>query len=231
MKLDNLEKLDTENFKTLREVVFDYLRQSIVEGKLEPGKRLMEIQLAEQLGVSRTPIREAIRKLELEGLVVMVPRKGAYVADLSVKDVMEILEVRGALEGLAASLAAERMSDEEIKELESICHEFRQCYEKNDIEGMIENDVRFHDCIFNSIGNSKLNQISQGLREQIYRFRVRFISRHNKAKELLNEHWAIFNAIKDRDSELAHKCGVEHIENLTINLMEDLEAYKQDKEQ
>jgi len=157
VKLDNLEKLQIENYKPLREIVFEYLRQSIVEGKLEPGKRLMEIQMAEQLGVSRTPIREAIRKLELEGLVVMVPRKGAYVADVSIKDVLEVLEVRMVLEGLAASLAAERMSDSEIDELATICDEFENCYKNDDIEGMIEKDVDFHDCIFNATGNNKLS--------------------------------------------------------------------------
>lgn len=226
MKLDNLEKLHIENYKPLREIVFEYLRQSIVEGKLEPGKRLMEIQMAEQLGVSRTPIREAIRKLELEGLVVMVPRKGAYVADVSIKDVLEVLEVRMVLEGLAASLAAERMSDSEIDELATICNEFENCYKNDDIEGMIEKDVEFHDCIFNATGNHKLNQISQGLREQVYRFRVRYISRYNKAKELVDEHQAIFNAIKNRDSESAYKYGTEHIENLTNHMMEQLQIYK-----
>jgi len=228
VKLDNFEKLDIENYKPLREIVFEYLRQSIVEGKLEPGKRLMEIQMAEQLGVSRTPVREAIRKLELEGLVVMVPRKGAYIADVSIKDVLEVLEVRMVLEGLAASLAAERMSDDEIKELACICNEFKSCYENDDIEGMIEKDVDFHDCIFNSTGNHKLNQISQGLREQIYRFRVRYISRYNKAKELVDEHQAIFNAIQSRDSESAYKYGTQHIESLTDHMMEQLEVYKKD---
>ncbi len=228
-KLDKLDKLDIENYKPLREIVFEYLRQSILDGKLEPGKRLMEIQMAEQLGVSRTPIREAIRKLELEGLVVMVPRKGAYVADVSIKDVLEVLEVRGVLEGLAASLAAERMTDDEIKDLTSIFNEFRACYENNDIEGLIEKDVEFHDCIFNGARNAKLNQIAQGLREQIYRFRVRYISRYNKAKELVDEHGNIFEAISNRDPELAYKCGINHIENLTNHMMEQLQIYKEDE--
>lgn len=226
--MDNLEKLDMENYKPLREIVFEYLRQSILDGKLEPGKRLMEIQMAEQLGVSRTPIREAIRKLELEGLVVMVPRKGAYVADVSIKDILEVLEIRMVLEGLAASLAAERMSDDEIKELTSICEQFKKYYEEDNIEGMIEKDVEFHDCIFNSTGNEKLNQISQSLREQIYRFRVRYISRYDKAKELVEEHQALLEAIVNRDPENANKYGMAHIENLTSHMMEQLEKYNED---
>lgn len=225
--MDNLEKLDIENYKPLREIVFEYLRQSILEGKLEPGKRIMEIQMAEQLGVSRTPVREAIRKLELEGLVVMVPRKGAYVADVSIKDVLDVLEVRMALEGLAASLAAEKISDDEIKELTSIYEEFESYYKKNDIKGMIKNDQEFHNCIFNATGNDKLNQINNSLREQVYRFRVKYISRYNKAKEIVKEHKDLLNAISNRDSDSAHKYGMKHIENLTNYMMEELEKYKE----
>ena len=97
-----INKLNLDDYKPLREVVFENIRKAIIEGVLKPGERLMEIQLSEQLGVSRTPVREAIRMLELEGLVVMLPRKGAYVANISKKDLMDILEVRVGLEGLAA---------------------------------------------------------------------------------------------------------------------------------
>lgn len=124
--VENLTKLNLDNYKPLRDVVFENLREAILEGKLKPGQRLMEVQLAEQLGVSRTPVREAIRKLELEGLVVMLPRKGAYVANMSLKDIMDVLEVRASLEGLAAYLAAERISDEDIKKLKDISEEFKK---------------------------------------------------------------------------------------------------------
>ena len=118
--MDSLTKLNLDNYKPLGDVVFENLRSAILEGKLKSGQRLMEVQLAEQLGVSRTPVREAIRKLELEGLVVMLPRKGAYVANISVKDLMDVLEIRASLEGLGASLAAERRNDEDIKNLEEV---------------------------------------------------------------------------------------------------------------
>ena len=113
--MDNLTKINLDNYKPLRDVVFENLREAILEGKLEPGQRLMEVQLAEQLGVSRTPVREAIRKLELEGLVVMLPRKGAYVADVSLKDIIDVLEIRSTLEGLAAYLAAAAAYPEPLK--------------------------------------------------------------------------------------------------------------------
>ena len=115
--MDNLTKINLDNYKPLRDVVFENLREAILEGKLEPGQRLMEVQLAEQLGVSRTPVREAIRKLELEGLVVMLPRKGAYVADVSLKDIIDVLDIRSPVEGLAAYLAADRITEEGVVRL------------------------------------------------------------------------------------------------------------------
>lgn len=94
--MDNhkLLPIKLDKYKPLREIVFETLREAIIQGRLRPGQRMMEIQLAEEMGVSRTPVREAIRKLELEGFVVMVPRKGAYVAGISVKDIVDVFEVR-----------------------------------------------------------------------------------------------------------------------------------------
>lgn len=111
-------KVTMNEYLPLRDVVFNTLRQAILKGELEPGERLMEIQLAERLGVSRTPIREAIRKLELEGLVLMIPRKGAEVAEISEKSLREVLEVRRSLEELAIELACQRITPEELTDLD-----------------------------------------------------------------------------------------------------------------
>lgn len=111
-------KVNMNEYLPLRDVVFNTLRQAILKGELEPGERLMEIQLAERLGVSRTPIREAIRKLELEGLVLMIPRKGAEVAKISEKSLRDVLEVRRSMEELAIELACQRMGQEELEKLE-----------------------------------------------------------------------------------------------------------------
>ena len=110
-------EINMNDFLPLRDVVFNTLRQAILRGELKPGERLLEIQLANKLGVSRTPIREAIRKLELENLVIMIPRKGAVVAEITEKSLRDVLEVRRALEELAIRLACEKMTDSEIKEL------------------------------------------------------------------------------------------------------------------
>lgn len=210
--MDKLTKLNLDNYKPLRDVVFENLREAILEGKLTPGQRLMEVQLAEQLGVSRTPVREAIRKLELEGLVVMLPRKGAYVANMSLKDILDVLEIRASLEGLAASLAAERISPEDIKELEKIANEFEESTEHADVETLLRKDVEFHECIFKAANNKKLHQLITSLWEQVYRFRVTYISDYDSSVNIINEHKLILQAIKDGDVDVAKKYATEHIE-------------------
>ena len=115
--MKNQFEVNMDEYLPLRDVVFKTLRQAILKGELEPGERLMEIQLAERLGVSRTPIREAIRKLELEGLVLMIPRKGAEVARISESNLRDVLEVRRSLEELAIDLACQRMTGEELDAL------------------------------------------------------------------------------------------------------------------
>ena len=113
---DNFQ-VNMDEFLPLRDVVFNTLRQAILTGELKPGERLMEIHLANKLGVSRTPIREAIRKLELEGLVTMIPRRGAEVAQITEKSLKDVLEVRRALDVLSVELACERITKEEMEEL------------------------------------------------------------------------------------------------------------------
>lgn len=210
--MNNLAKINLDNYKPLRDVVFENLRTAILDGNLKAGQRLMEVQLAEQLGVSRTPIREAIRKLELEGLVVMLPRKGAYVANMSFKDLIDVLEVRASLEGLAGSLAAERRRDEDIEELEKLSKEFEQCVREADVEGVLKKDVEFHEKIFSMANNKKLFQLITSLWEQVHRFRVTYVSNYEASLSLVEEHNRILQAIKNGDSDLTKKYATEHIE-------------------
>ena len=134
----------------LRDVVFNTLRQAILKGELAPGERLMEIQLAEKLGVSRTPIREAIRKLELEGLVLMIPRKGAEVAKISEKSLRDVLEVRRSLEELAIELACQRMSEEDMDELERVQGNFRNAIARGEAMTIAETDEQYHCLLYTS---------------------------------------------------------------------------------
>ena len=210
--MDSLKKINLDNYKPLRDVVFENLRTAILEGNLKAGQRLMEVQLADQLGVSRTPIREAIRKLELEGLVVMLPRKGAYVANMSFKDLIDVLEIRSSLEGLAASLAAERRRDEDIVELERVAKEFETSVREADIDNVLKKDVEFHEKIFLMANNKKLYQLITSLWEQVHRFRVTYVSNYDASLSLVDEHNRILEAVKSGDSELAKKYATEHIE-------------------
>jgi len=166
-----LSKINLNDYKPLREVVFNTLREAIIAGELKPLERLMEVQLAEKMGVSRTPVREAIRKLELEGLVNMVARKGAQVSELSVKGIMDVLEVRASLDGLATQLSATRITEDELKELKHIYTQAVSYVEKENLQGVIKKDVEFHDVIYRASRNDKLIQIAGNLREQVQRFR------------------------------------------------------------
>ena len=143
---DNFD-VTVDEFLPLRDVVFNTLRKAILTGELKPGERLMEIHLANRLGVSRTPIREAIRKLELEGLVIMIPRRGAEVAQITEKNLKDVLEVRRALDALCVELACDRISAEELEKLREACEEFERATETKDATTIAKADVELHDII------------------------------------------------------------------------------------
>ena len=204
-------KLDS--YKPLREVVFESLREAIIQGILKPGERMMELQLAEELGVSRTPVREAIRKLELEGFVVMVPRKGAYVAGITYKDITDVFEVRAALEALAAGLAAQRITEEELEKLERSVVQIGEVVENENINALVEYDSEFHEIIYQASRNKRLKLIVVHLHEQIHRFRQITLSQPGRNRLALEEHKKLVDAISDRNVELAMTLAREHIEN------------------
>ncbi|NLT94961.1 MAG: GntR family transcriptional regulator [Clostridia bacterium] len=214
-------KLD--GYKPLREIVFETLRDAIINQVLRPGERLMEIQLAEELGVSRTPVREAIRKLELEGLVVMLPRRGAYVAGISMKDILEVFEVRAALEALAASLAAERITDEELDEMERQLVKETEETEANNLRNIVEIDTTFHDLLYKAARNERLVNFVNLLQEQLHRFRSASLARPGRSKTALEEHRKILEAIAARDAKLAERLAREHIENAEQAMLLSLE--------
>ena len=202
-----------DGYKPLRDIVFETLREAIINQTLKPGERLMEIQLADEMGVSRTPVREAIRKLELEGLVVMVPRKGAYVAGISMKDIHEVYELRSALEALAASLAAARITDEELEKMERQVLKEAEETELNNLSGIVAIDTTFHDLLYQAAHNQRLVQFINILQEQLQRFRAASLSKPGRSKTALDEHKKIVEALGERDARLAAKLATEHIEN------------------
>ncbi|MHB8066080.1 MAG: GntR family transcriptional regulator [Ruminiclostridium sp.] len=221
-----LSKINLNDYKPLREVIFNSLREAIIIGELRPGERLMEVQLAEKMGVSRTPVREAIRKLELEGLVDMIPRKGAHVAELSVKDIMDVLEVRASLDGLATALAAERITDDELKELRFINGQFSSYIEKENLNGSIKKDAEFHDIIYRASRNDKLQTILNNLREQVQRFRVIYLKDYSSPKNLIKEHNDIFDAVSTRTIESARGFAKTHILNQEATILSSIKTQK-----
>lgn len=217
-----LVPVNLESYKPLRDLVLEALREAIMNGSLQPRERLMEIQLAEELGVSRTPVREALRKLELEGFIVMVPRKGAYVSDLSMKDIADVFEIRAALEGLAAALAAERITEEELETMERHLVEKAEAINQNDIDKLVIVDTKFHETMYKASRNERLSSIISNLREQIQRFRLTSLSVPGRKKDSLDEHRNIVEAIQARDVQLARHLAQEHIENAENVLIESL---------
>ena len=206
--------VNMNEYLPLRDVVFNTLRQAILRGELKPGERLMEVQLANKLGVSRTPIREAIRKLELEGLVLMIPRKGAEVADITEKSLMDVLEVRKALEELAVQLCCDKITGKEIEELHRAADDFRRILKtSDDVTEIAEADVRFHDIIYLATGNQKLIQILNNLREQMYRYRVECIKRKESHPILIAEHEEIIRRIENKEKKEAADIVCRHIDN------------------
>lgn len=206
-------EMSMNEYLPLRDVVFNTLRQAILRGKLKPGERLMEIQLANKLGVSRTPIREAIRKLELEGLVLMIPRKGAEVAEITEKNLRDVLEVRGALEELAVRLACGRIGREEIEKMKQSALDFEASLVSDDITKIAEADVAFHDIIYLATDNLRLIQLLNNLREQMYRYRVEYLKQKECHQKLLREHQAIIKAIENGEGDKAAVITSQHIDN------------------
>lgn len=226
--MTNHFEVNMDEYLPLRDVVFKTLRQAILKGELEPGERLMEIQLAERLGVSRTPIREAIRKLELEGLVLMIPRKGAEVAKISESNLRDVLEVRRSLEELAIDLACQRITEEELDELNKAEVDFKAAIENGDAMQIAQTDESFHEIIYNSTKNQKLVQILNNLREQMYRYRLEYIKDADKRQILMVEHEHILKALILRHIQEAKMAVREHIDNQEITILKNLKEQEND---
>lgn len=206
--------LDIQNHRPLREIVYEELKMQILKGQIVPGTRMMEVEMAEEMGVSRTPIREAIRKLEKEGLVTIEPRKGAYASQISTKDMVDILEVRQNMEGLAAYYAALRMSEDQKKKLAEISDAYNKAVIENNMPDMIKFDTAFHHLIVEGSGNKMLVHMVEQLQELVLRFRYLYYDDFRRAEKMPREHKTIYDAILNGDTEKARKAADVHIDRL-----------------
>lgn len=227
---NRLAPIKLDSYQPLREVVCESLREAIRKGILKPGERIMEIQLAEELGVSRTPVREAIRKLELEGYVVMMPRRGTYVANMSIRDINEIFEIRSALESLSNGLAAEHITDEELEHLQRLLVIIGGYIKDKDMDKIVETDIEFHDVLYHAARNRRLIGIISNLRDQLTRFRTLSMSYPGRLEATLAEHKAIVDAVANHDRAAASRAAEVHMENSEKTLMKAMKILKEQKE-
>ncbi len=224
MTREKLSPIRLEGYQPLRDMVFDVLMNAIMQGQLSPGERLLEVQLADEMGVSRTPVREAIRRLELEGFVVMVPRKGAYVAGLSVDDVESVYEIRTALETLAVRLAAQRMEADDYRQLDELALKMQATWQERNVDQWVALDAHFHELLYKFSRNERLVQMMSNIMEQLSRYRIISLANVEVRQNSLAEHQNLIEALKRRDSEMAAAAAALHIENTKHSLLKMLQT-------
>ncbi len=212
---------DLQNHKPLREIVYEELKRQIMIGEIAPGTRMMEVELADEMGVSRTPIREAIRKLEKEGLVSIEPRRGAYAAEVSIKEMLDVLEVREFLEGMAAGLAAEKYTKEDEAGLIAVTDAYKNAVISGEIQEIVKADAAFHQFIVNMSGNKTLVQMVSQVQELSLRFRYLFYDDFSRFEQLPTEHKEIVEAIMQGNREKARVEMSGHILKLKTFIKEN----------
>ncbi len=219
--MHDLPPIDPHSYKPLREQIYDILREGILTGRLVPGEQVTEVGISEQFRVSRTPTREAIRMLEQEGFLVIIPRKGAFVSGIkSRKEITDIFQVRIVLEGLAASLAAQHITKEQIAKLKEQTESIAQCIAASDVARCIEIDTAFHRLICEASHNELLQRILDNLFEQITRFRAASLAGGGRLQQALEDHRRLFAAIADGDSALAKQLAEQHLDGAQARVLE-----------
>ncbi len=209
--------LETDD-RSLRIRVFNAIENAILNGEYKDGDSLNELKISKELGVSRTPVREALMQLELEGLVNNIPNKGAVVVGVSEQDTRDIYEIRIRIEGLAAKLCTEKITDEELHALEKIVDLQEFFLLKNDTEQIWKLDSDFHKIIYDASRSRPLRFMLSNFHNYIKKARDNSLHTEGRAEKTVAEHRAILSAIKNNDGDLAEKLTAEHITNAEVNL-------------
>lgn len=204
--------------KSLRGQVFDKIRSDILNGKYKRGEELVESSIGKELGISRTPVREAIRQLELEGLVQLVPNKGAFVTGISEKDVRDIYLIRARLEGLAARMAAKNITPELLGAMEETVVLSEYHAKKEHYEQVCEMDSKFHKLLYKASGSRILEHTLTDFHQYVQRVRMASIMKKRRMEKSNDEHDAILTAIREHDEEKAELVATRHISNTVENL-------------
>jgi len=208
-----LKRIEIDDTDFLFPKVYHILRQAVILGEFQPGERLVERNLAKQLGVSRTPLREAIRKLELEGLVKHIPNKGVFVTMISAKDVWDIYNIRSVLEGLAARLAATNMTPKEAEQMEQIVKSMETAVPKKDMELLTKLHMDYNKFLYRMAQNPRLFHQCSNLMDYIIGFTRIGYAVPGRLHEATREHRLLFEAIKAGDGVKAESIARKHVEN------------------
>ena len=204
--------------KTLRGKVFEKIRNDILKGRYKKGDELVECTIGKELGVSRTPVREAIRQLELEGLVQLIPNKGAFVTGISVKDVMDMYQIRARLEGLCAAMAAEKITREQEEGMEEAIVLSDYHADRGNYDQVCQQDGRFHQLLYEASGSRILAHTLSDFHEYLQRVRMASVRNRMRVRPSNSEHREILDAIKNHEAEKAEQAACRHIFNTIENL-------------
>jgi len=202
--------------KYLRDLIFEKLQQAIFSGKFKSGKRITEKEVAEELNVSRTPVREALYRLASTGLIKIIPHRGFLISRWSSMEIRDVMEIRIALEMLAVRLAVKRILPEEIKELKDLIIKMYKAVLKGDIKKVSHLNTEFHNRIIFASKNKELLEVIEPLKNKIHHFRIISLSTPNRLKKSFEEHKGILNALIERDSKLAQKLMATHTNNISL---------------
>lgn len=198
-----MRKKQIEKHQTLREKILEMIRDAILKGTLKPGERVSEPELAERFGISRTPIREAFRQLESEGYLEVIPRKGAVVASLSERDIEEFYAIKIILEGFAAKMAAENLTEKDIERLEAINDRLQKIADEGDVKSFFRVHNEFHDVFIKAAGNDKLYEMINQLVMKFKRLRLASLSQPGRMEISVEEHRNMIEAFKNHDGDRA----------------------------
>lgn len=197
--------------QSIREMVFERLRKEILLGKRKAGEKLIESELAASLGVSRTPIREALHKLEQESLVQVFPRKYSVVNGITDESVHEINLIRALLEPAAAREAVTKLTDGQIEHLEHLLKQSEQYAQERDVEKLLDIHDEFHQTIITASGLPRIIRILENMHDYIVRFRMSFLSQPDLVMRSVTEHQSILQAIKERNEEKVEQIFKDHL--------------------
>lgn len=215
-----------EPYRPLYADAYKALRAAILEGRLLPGERIVEAEIARQMAISRAPIREAIRKLEHDGLVEYQPRRGAVIVQLSKEDVRDVYYVRAHLEGYAARLAAPRATDDDLIKLGKLIEQMHHCAGQDDLDALITADVAFHEHICQMSGSKRTYQMWNSLNPQCWTLLTSLRVTEYTLSQIAERHEPVLAALRERDPERSEVEIKRHIIELADTVLQHFDGQR-----